>query len=49
MTTVGYGDRTPVTTPGRIVAAVMMTVGIGVFSMLAGLIASLLIAGPKQD
>lgn len=48
MTTVGYGDRTPVTTPGRIVAAVMMTVGIGVFSTLAGLIASLLIAEPKQ-
>lgn len=28
-TTVGYGDYTPVTAPGRVIAAVVMVVGIG--------------------
>jgi voltage-gated potassium channel len=40
VTTVGYGDRFPVTLEGRIVAAVLMAVGVGLFGTLSGLVAS---------
>lgn len=40
ITTVGYGDITPVTTEGRIIAAVLMSFGVGVFSLLTGFAAS---------
>lgn len=36
VTTVGYGDRFPVTTEGRILAAALMTAGIALFSVLTG-------------
>lgn len=38
--TVGYGDFYPVTGPGRLLAAVVMVLGIGLFATLAGAIAS---------
>lgn len=31
ITTVGYGDKYPVTTEGRIIAAILMTAGVGLF------------------
>lgn len=31
ITTVGYGDKYPVTTEGRVIAALLMTVGVGLF------------------
>lgn len=40
ITTVGYGDRYPVTTEGRLVAVCLMVVGIGLFGTLSGLAAS---------
>jgi voltage-gated potassium channel len=40
ITTVGYGDKFPVTTEGRIIAAALMTVGVGVFGTFAGFLAS---------
>ena len=40
ITTVGYGDRYPVTLEGRLVASVLMAVGVGLFGTLAGLAAS---------
>jgi voltage-gated potassium channel len=40
VTTVGYGDITPETVGGRIVAAVLMIVGIGMFSLLTANISS---------
>ena len=38
--TVGYGDFYPVTGPGRLLAAVVMILGIGLFATLAGAVAS---------
>ena len=40
MTTVGYGDRFPVTTEGRAIAAVLMCAGVGMFGMFSGLLAA---------
>lgn len=40
ITTVGYGDRFPVTHEGRIVAALLMTAGVGLFGTFTGYVAS---------
>ena len=40
LTTVGYGDALPVTTFGKMVAAVVGILGIGMFALPAGIIAS---------
>jgi len=40
MTTVGYGDVYPVTTLGRILAAVIMLLGVGVVALPAGILAA---------
>jgi voltage-gated potassium channel len=39
MTTVGYGDHVPETTPGRVVAALIMIVGVGVLGAVAAVVA----------
>jgi voltage-gated potassium channel len=43
VTTVGYGDRFPVTEGGRIVAAILMLVGIGLIGTLTATVASVFI------
>ncbi|MEO5715319.1 MAG: ion transporter [Luteolibacter sp.] len=43
ITTVGYGDKFPVTVGGRIVAMVLMTAGVGLFGAFTGFVASLFI------
>lgn len=48
ITTVGYGDKFPVTTEGRVIAVVLMTAGVGLFGTFTGLVASLFIA-PEQE
>ena len=48
MTTVGYGDRFPVTTEGRFVAVLLMASGVGLFGTLSGLLAAWLI-GPSNE
>ena len=40
ITTVGYGDRYPVTTEGRFVAAILMTAGVGLFGTFSGFLAA---------
>lgn len=43
MSTVGYGDRYPVTTEGRLVAALLMVGGIALLGVITGTIASWLV------
>jgi len=40
ITTVGYGDRYPVTTEGRIIAAFLMITGVALFGTFTGFIAA---------
>lgn len=40
ITTVGYGDRFPVTLEGRLVAAILMAAGVALFGTLSALVAS---------
>lgn len=40
LTTVGYGDRYPVTTEGRIIAVLLMGAGVGLFGTFSGLLAA---------
>ncbi len=40
ITTVGYGDKYPVTTEGRMIAALLMTVGVGLFGTFTAWLAS---------
>lgn len=43
MTTVGYGDKFPLTVEGRIVACILMTAGAGLFATTTGFIASMFV------
>ncbi len=52
ITTVGYGDKYPVTTEGRLVAAILMTVGVGLFGTFTAYISSWFVEGnqvQRQD
>ncbi len=47
ITTVGYGDRYPVTVGGRITAMVIMFMGVGIIGALASILASVLVGSPS--
>jgi voltage-gated potassium channel len=48
MTTVGYGDVFPVTAEGRLAAAVLMILGIGLYSAITATVTSFLISGDRS-
>ena len=48
MTTVGYGDRVPITSEGRIVAIFLMAAGVGLFGTQSGAIASWFLSPAAQ-
>ncbi|MCU7695232.1 ion transporter [Haoranjiania flava] len=49
ITTVGYGDRYPVTTEGRIIAMFLMTAGVGLFGTFTAYIASIFVVDNKKE
>jgi voltage-gated potassium channel len=49
ITTVGYGDRYPITEIGRIVGIVVLTTGIGLFGTLTGFLANAFLAPAKEE
>lgn len=49
ITTVGYGDKFPVTSEGRIIAAVLMTVGVGLFGTFTAYVASWFVVKKEEE
>ncbi len=49
ITTVGYGDRFPVTDEGRVVAMLTMAVGIGIFGVVSSFLATYFMSGKQAD
>jgi voltage-gated potassium channel len=49
ITTVGYGDRYPITTGGRIVAVFIMFMGVGIIGALASILSSVLVGAPAAQ
>ena len=49
ITTVGYGDRYTVTTEGRIIAAILMTAGVGLFGTFTAYIASWFVVDKNEN
>lgn len=49
ITTVGYGDKYPVTTEGRFIAAFLMTAGVGLFGTFTAYVASWFVQGDKSN
>jgi hypothetical protein len=47
ISTVGYGDRYPVTGPGRLIGALIIVVGVGIFGTFTGYLANLFLS-PAQ-
>ena len=49
ITTVGYGDFTPVTVMGRLAAMAIMIAGVGLIGALASILASVLVGGADDE
>lgn len=49
ITTVGYGDKFPVTTEGRIVGVILMTAGVGLFGTFSGFISSWFLSDKRAE
>jgi voltage-gated potassium channel len=49
ITTVGYGDRFPVTTAGRITGVFVMLAGVGIIGALASILASILVPPAQTE
>lgn len=48
ISTVGYGDRFPVTNAGRLIGALIIVVGVGIFGTFTGFLANLFL-GPRKS
>ena len=49
ITTVGYGDRYPITVGGRITAMFIMFMGVGIIGALASILSSILVGAPSTE
>jgi voltage-gated potassium channel len=49
ITTVGYGDKFPVTSEGRMIGIIVMIVGVGIFGTFTGYIANLFTQESKKN
>jgi voltage-gated potassium channel len=49
ITTVGYGDRYPITYGGRITAMFIMFMGVGIIGALASILSSILVGAPAAE
>jgi voltage-gated potassium channel len=49
ITTVGYGDKYPVTTEGRLIAAFLMVTGVGLFGTFTGYMTSWFVGSQKKE
>jgi len=49
MSTVGYGDRYPVSNPGRELGTFIIVVGVGIFGTLTGYLANLFLEPHPED
>jgi len=48
ISTVGYGDRFPTTNAGRVVGALIIVIGVGIFGTFTGFLANFFLA-PRED
>lgn len=48
ITTVGYGDKYPVTAEGRVVAVILMTAGVGLFGTFTAFVASTFLGSEQK-
>ena len=49
ISTVGYGDRYPVTNEGRVIGSLIIIVGVGIFGTFTGYLANLFLAPRKSS
>lgn len=49
ITTVGYGDKYPVTTEGRVIACILMTVGVGLFGTFTAYVSSWFVQDNEKE
>lgn len=49
ITTVGYGDRFPVTHEGRVIAVILMTAGVGLFGTFTAYVASYFLDADREN
>lgn len=49
VTTVGYGDKVPITPLGKVIGVILMFTGIGIIGVLSGTIASHLLRGYRSE